>query len=102
LAPPFADTLDGAAALPSREPSSMGIQYAPARARRWLDEYAYVVDVIAGDFNLDELVEQPQLVLQDNVAHDVAPSARAASGSRSMAGSAAGSVDLDIWSAPRN
>ena len=80
----------------------MGIQYAPARATRWLDEYADVVDVIAGDFNLDELVEQPQLVLQDNVAHDVAPSARAASGGRSMAGWAAGSVDLDIWSAPRN
>ena len=53
----------------------MGIQYAPARATRWLDEYADVVDVIAGDFNLDELVEQPQLVLP----------ARAASGGRSMA-----------------
>ena len=36
----------------------MGIQYAPARARRWLDEYADVVDVIAGRLRLDELARE--------------------------------------------
>jgi len=68
-----------------REPLAMGVDHAPATARRRPNERADVVDMVACRLRLDELVEQPQLVVPDNIPHDVAPSSEAES-SRSAAG----------------